>query len=71
MKTYTGYEVGELTIYVTDGIGTVHHAVNYNDKNVVTLYPYEPKNGGQDNVCGEYTLRQVKNRIKTGKISFR
>ena len=46
MKTYTGYEVGELTIYVTDGIGTVHHAVNYNDKNVVTLYPYEPKNGG-------------------------
>lgn len=72
MKTYTWYEVDNLTIYVSDDTGKVHHAVNYNSNNVVTLYPYEPcKYGGLDNCCDCYTLRQVKNRLKTGKISFK
>lgn len=72
MKTYTYYEVDNLTIYVSDDTGKVHHAVNYNSSNVVTLYPYEPANGGGwDNMCDVYTLRQIKNRLKTGKISFK
>jgi hypothetical protein len=56
---------------VSDDTGKVHHAVNYNSSNVVTLYPYEAANGGWDNMCDVYTLRQIKNRLKTGKISFK
>ena len=72
MATYTYYEAETLTIYVDDETGKVHHAVNYNSNNPVTLYPYEPaKYGGLDNACGLYTLRQIKNRLKNGKISFK
>lgn len=72
MKTFTRYEVENLDIYVSDDTKKVHHAVNYNSQNPVTLYPYEPaKSGGLDNCCDTYTLRQVKNRMKTGKIIFR
>lgn len=71
MKTYTHYDINELTIYVSYDTGKVHHAVDYNSHNVVTLYPYEPKNGGWDNVCDVYTLKQIENRLKSGKISFK
>lgn len=73
MKTYTAYEHDEFTIYVSDDTGKVHHAANYNTTqyNIKTLYPYEPANGGWDNACDKYTLRQIKNRLKNGKISFK
>lgn len=72
MNTYTWYEVDNLTIYVNDETGKVHHAVDETARNRVTLYPYEPsKYGGLDNACNMYTLRQVKNRLKNGKICFR
>jgi hypothetical protein len=72
MKTYTWYEVDGLTIYVDEENGKVHHAVDHNSENPTTLYPYEPsKFGGADNVCGFYTLKQVKDKLKNGKISFK
>ena len=72
MNTYTAYEHDGLTIYVNDETKKVHHAVNYNSNNIVTLYPYEPaKEGGLDNAADFYTLRQVMNRMKTGKIVFK
>ena len=72
MTTYAWREVDGLTIYVDDRDGKVHHAVNYNSSNPVTLYPYESaKYGGLDNACGLYTLRQIKSRLKNGKITFK
>lgn len=72
MKTYTKYEYNGYDIYVSDDTNRVHHAVEIDTTNQTTLYPYEPcKTGGLDNCCEFYTLRQVKNRMKTGKIVFR
>lgn len=71
MKTYTMHDLTEnFTVYVDDESKKVHHAVNWESSNPTTLYPYEPGHGGLDNVCGVYTLRQVKNRMKKGKICF-
>ena len=72
--TFTRYELSHYDIYVNDDNGKVHHAVDQNASEFkrTTLYPYEPcKNGGWDNVCDMYTLRQVKNRLDNGKISFK
>ena len=72
MKTYTRHEYAGYDIYVSDDTSRVHHAVKINTTNPTTLYPYEPcKTGGLDNACDCYTLQQVKNRMKTGKIVFR
>jgi hypothetical protein len=72
MKTYTRYEHAGYDIYVSDDKNRVHHAVKIDTTNPTTLYPYEPcKTGGLDNCCDCYTLQQVKNRMKTGKIVFR
>lgn len=72
--TFTRYEVSHYDIYVNDDNGKVHHSVDQNASEFkkVTLYPYElSKHGGWDNVCDMYTLRQIKNRLENGKISFK
>ena len=70
--TFTRYEVGHYDVYINDDNGKVHHAVDLNARNPITLYPYEAgKYGGLDNVCDMYTLLQVKNRLKSGKICFK
>lgn len=70
--TFTSFELGKYTVYVNDDTNKVHHAVDYNSSNPRTLYPYEPgKYEGLDNVCGIYTLRQIRNRLNKGTIYFR
>ena len=72
--TFTRYEVEHYDVYVNDDNGKVHHAVDINASEFrkSTLYPYEQsKQGGLDNVCDCYTLRQIQNRLKTGRIVFK
>lgn len=72
--TFTRYEFSHYDIYVDDETGKVHHAVDQNasEFKIRTLYPYEDGvYGGLDNVCGVYTLRQIKNRLEKGTICFK
>lgn len=65
------YKIGAYHVF-TDDRGRVHHAVNYNSRNPVTLYPYEPcRAGGLDNCCGFYTVSQIRGKMRRGTICFR
>ena len=76
ITTYTMHDVetkrGTLTLYVDDSTKKVHHGVYSDDKNPVTLYPYEANS--RENVLDiaqYYTLAQIKSKLKNGTICFR
>lgn len=73
MATYTYKENKDgFTYYIDDETGKVHHAVNYNSENVVTLYPYKPsKYGGWDNCSNEYTYKYIREKERNGTVIWR
>lgn len=65
------YKLGKYTVYVNSDSKVTHATVNtYNGKALVRPY-VKSKYGGLDNVSGELTVSQLRDRIRRGTAFLR